>query len=108
LATHDDEGRQTEGEGTFAGVSGNDEVAPIPAVRNKLEIVERTLKMSFKFSSATAHADPNATFTGCFLAAERVRSRHKRPQQETSERHYRSRSVHCVPVLGADLKLQTS
>jgi len=32
---------------------------PIPAVRNKLEICRvRTLKLSFKFSSARAHGDP--------------------------------------------------
>jgi hypothetical protein len=29
----DDEGRKSDGEGTFAGTRGNDEYAPIPAVR---------------------------------------------------------------------------
>src|SRR5690349_21528405 len=32
----------------------------------------------------------------------------KRPHRVTSEKDYRSRSVDCVPVLSADLELQTS
>jgi hypothetical protein len=42
-------------EGTFTGTNGNDEDAPIPAVRQYREICRvRTPKLSFKFSSAMA------------------------------------------------------
>jgi hypothetical protein len=44
LTMRDDEGRKSDGEGTFAGTRGNDEYAPIPAVRGAtIEPLEPTL-----------------------------------------------------------------
>jgi hypothetical protein len=37
LAPHDGEGRQSDGEGTFAATRGNGEVAPEPAVHQAAE-----------------------------------------------------------------------
>jgi hypothetical protein len=42
---YDEQGPQRDGEGTFAGMRGNDGVAPIPAVRGAtIEPLESTLK----------------------------------------------------------------